>query len=113
MAARLNQIGVPAMAFDAWDVGVRTDSKFGDASLLPSAEEDIRASFDRIDPNVVAVVTGFIGHEPQGRITTLGRGGSDLTATAIGGYQPIAHDRHSYERPKDGAKCQTCSSCKL
>jgi aspartate kinase len=37
-----------------------------------------------MDPDVVAVVTGFIGHDPNGRITTLGRGGSDLTATAIG-----------------------------
>jgi hypothetical protein len=32
----------------------------------------------------VAVVTGFIGHDPEGRITTLGRGGSDLTASTLG-----------------------------
>jgi aspartate kinase len=32
----------------------------------------------------VPVVTGFIGHDDKGRITTLGRGGSDLTATVIG-----------------------------
>jgi len=85
MAARLNQIGVPAQAFDAWDVGVFTDETYGDAKLLPSAIESIRERFDsRIDPNVVAVVTGFIVHNKLGRITTLGRGGSDLTATAIG-----------------------------
>lgn len=85
VAARLNQIGVPAQAFDAWDVGILTDSNFGDAKLLPSSEEAIRNTFqNRIDPDVVAVVTGFIGHCPEGRITTLGRGGSDLTATAIG-----------------------------
>jgi aspartate kinase len=84
MAARLNQIGVPAQAFDAWDVGLRTDSEFGDAKLLPEHESAVRKAFERIDPNVVAVVTGFIGHDPNGRITTLGRGGSDLTATALG-----------------------------
>lgn len=84
MAARLNQLGVPAQAFDAWDVGILTNSEFGDAKLLPESEEAIRKAFDRIDPNVVAVVTGFIGHEPKKRITTLGRGGSDLTATALG-----------------------------
>eukprot|EP01082_Thalassiosira_pseudonana_P002197 g2186.t1 g2186 contig11:890737-892711(-) len=85
MAARLNQIGVPAQAFDAWDVGVVTDDNYGDAKLLPSCIESIRGRFSsRIDPNVVAVVTGFIGHNTKGRITTLGRGGSDLTATAIG-----------------------------
>jgi len=84
MAARLNQLGVPAQAFDAWDVGIWTDSEFGDAKLLPSSEEAIRKAFDRLDPNLVAVVTGFIGHCPNKRITTLGRGGSDLTATALG-----------------------------
>lgn len=85
MAARLNQIGIPAQAFDAWDVGVYTDDNYGDAKLLPNAVDSIKERFaSRIDPNVVAVVTGFIGHNTKGRITTLGRGGSDLTATAIG-----------------------------
>jgi len=85
MACRLNQIGVPAQSFDSWDVGILTDSCFGDAKLLPSYESSVRKSFEnRIDPSTVAVVTGFIGHDPAGMITTLGRGGSDLTATAIG-----------------------------
>lgn len=84
MAQRLNQLGVPAQAFDAWDVGIVTDSQFGDAKLLPEYEEKVKKAFDRLDPNVVAVVTGFIGHDPNGKITTLGRGGSDLTATALG-----------------------------
>jgi len=85
VAARLNQIGVPAQAFDAWEAGMLTDSNFGDAKLLPTSEDAIRNTFsNRIDPDVVAVVTGFIGQDPDGRITTLGRGGSDLTATAIG-----------------------------
>lgn len=84
MAGRLNQIGIPAQAFDAWDVGMYTTSEFGDAKLLPETEECIKKAFDRIDPNVVAVVTGFIGHDKAKRITTLGRGGSDLTATALG-----------------------------
>ena len=85
VAARLNQIGVPAQAFDSWDVGILTDSNFGDAKLLASSEDAIRNAFqNRIDPDIVAVVTGFIGHDPTGKITTLGRGGSDLSATAIG-----------------------------
>eukprot|EP00980_Cylindrotheca_fusiformis_P003062 scaffold713_cov131-Cylindrotheca_fusiformis.AAC.20 len=84
MAQRLIQLGVPAQAFDAWNVGICTDSQFGDANLLPEHEKKVRQAFDRIDSNIVAVVTGFIGHDPRGRITTLGRGGSDLTATALG-----------------------------
>ena len=85
LAARLNQIGIPAQAYDAWEVGILTDSEFGDANLRqPETTNAIRTAFERIDPSVVAVVTGFIGHDPQGRVTTLGRGGSDLTATALG-----------------------------
>jgi aspartate kinase len=84
MAARLSQIGVPARAFDAWDVGIVTDSDFGDAKLLPESGALVRRAFESLDPNMVAVVTGFIGHNPDGKITTLGRGGSDLTATQIG-----------------------------
>lgn len=84
MAARLNQIGVPAQAFDAWEVGILTDSQFGDAKLLPEHEGAVQRAFERIDKGIVAIVTGFIGHDPNGKITTLGRGGSDLTATALG-----------------------------
>lgn len=84
MAARLNQIGVPAQAFDAWEVGIVTTDEFGDARLLPESEKAIQDAFSRLDPNVVAVVTGFIGQCSDKRITTLGRGGSDLTATALG-----------------------------
>jgi aspartate kinase len=66
VAARLNQIGVPAQAFDAWDVGVFTDDNFGDAKLLPTTIHSIKDRFEkRIDPNVVAVVTGFIGKSIQ------------------------------------------------
>lgn len=62
MAARLNQIGVPAQAYDSWDLAMITDDTFGDAKLLPSTIASIRERFDgRVDPNVVAVVTGFIG----------------------------------------------------
>lgn len=84
MAARLNQIGVPANSFDSWDVGIVTDDTFGDAKLRPESDGLIRRAFAGLDPNVVNVVTGFIGHSPEGKITTLGRGGSDLTATQIG-----------------------------
>ena len=66
LAARLNQIGVPAQAFDAWEVDFLTDSDFGDAQLLKDHEGTVQKAFERIDPNVVAVVTGFIGHDPAG-----------------------------------------------
>merc|ERR1712157_715965 len=43
VAARLNQLGGPAQAFDAWEVGIKTDSNFGDASLLPTSEAEIES----------------------------------------------------------------------
>ena len=85
MAARLNQLGIPSEAFDSWKVGFKTTSDFGDAMLLPESAAAIASTFaNKIDPNTVAIVTGFVGHDVNGKITTLGRGGSDLTATAIG-----------------------------
>lgn len=85
MAARLNQLGVPAAAYDAWEVGMITDSNFGDALIDKSTPENIKNFFaNRHDASVTAIVTGFIGHDTNGKITTLGRGGSDLTATSIG-----------------------------
>ena len=85
VAAHLNQLGIPAQAFDAWDLGMFTDSNFGDARVLDKTADAIKSIMNgRIDPNIVAVVTGFIAHHPNGKITTLGRGGSDLTATTIG-----------------------------
>ena len=72
VAARLNQLGIPAQAFDAWDLGMFTDSNFGDARVLDKTADAIKSIMNgRIDPNIVAVVTGFIAHHPNGKITTL------------------------------------------
>jgi aspartate kinase len=84
MADRLNQLGVPALALDAWDAGIYTTSNFGDAKILVESDDTIRTKFDRIDTNIIAVVTGFIGHDKNHKITTLGRSGSDLSATQLG-----------------------------
>lgn len=84
MAARLNQIGIPAIALDAWDAGICTTSDFGEAKILSESYNEIQTKFDRIDSNIIAIVTGFIGHDKKKRITTLGRSGSDLSATQLG-----------------------------
>jgi aspartokinase len=44
----------------------------------------IKTSLDKFDWMIVPVVTGFIGQDDLGHITTLGRGGSDLSATVLG-----------------------------
>lgn len=76
--------GVPAEAFDAWDLGLITDDNFGRARPGPEYTERMRAAFaDRVAPGVVPIVTGFVAKNAQGVITTLGRNGSDLTATLV------------------------------
>jgi bifunctional aspartokinase / homoserine dehydrogenase 1 len=70
---------------DAADV-VRTDANFGNAS--PDLERTDAALRKVLKPllgqGVTPVVTGFIGSAPDGEVTTLGRGGSDLTASLVG-----------------------------
>eukprot|EP00624_Nannochloropsis_granulata_P000129 evm.model.NODE_10460_length_6450_cov_19.326511.1 len=89
MAARLNQLGVPAQHFESWNLGLRTTSDFGKAEILPECYDTIKTAMKKLDGSMVAVVTGFIGHDPEGRITTLGRGGSDLTASTLGAAVPV------------------------
>jgi aspartate kinase len=83
-AAALRRFGIDAEAVDAGDVIV-TDAEHGDAiPNLGASADRARAILDPIvDHNCVPVVPGFVGAAPCGRTTTLGRGGSDLTAALI------------------------------
>jgi len=80
LAMALQSIGVPARSWQGWQVAIRTDDAHG------------KARVDSIDPGPlladmaagrVAVIAGFQGVAGGGRISTLGRGGSDLSAVAI------------------------------
>jgi len=80
LAMALQTIGVPARSFLGWQAGVRTDAVHGKARIV---EVDRRAVLDCLDSGRVAVVAGFQGIGPDGRVTTLGRGGSDTSAVAL------------------------------
>jgi aspartate kinase len=82
VAAHFQSIGIKATAFDAWDAGLVTDSRFGTARPLEETAQRVPRAL--ADLNVTAVVTGYIGRDPQGNITTLGRGGSDYSAAIFG-----------------------------
>eukprot|EP00188_Purpureofilum_apyrenoidigerum_P004568 Plantae.Rhodophyta-Purpureofilum_apyrenoidigerum.ctg52535.p2 GENE.Plantae.Rhodophyta-Purpureofilum_apyrenoidigerum.ctg52535~~Plantae.Rhodophyta-Purpureofilum_apyrenoidigerum.ctg52535.p2 ORF type:complete len:147 (-),score=35.43 Plantae.Rhodophyta-Purpureofilum_apyrenoidigerum.ctg52535:24-464(-) len=85
MAAHLQKNeGIRAQAFDAFDVGFVTNSHFVNAEILPESLDRISEFFNKLGDGTVAVVTGFIAKDKNGDVTTLGRGGSDLTATTIG-----------------------------
>lgn len=77
--------GLRAIHVDAFEAGFLSDSTFTNAELDDSTFGQVQNFFEeRVPADVIAVVTGFIAKDPNGCITTLGRGGSDLTASAIG-----------------------------
>jgi len=63
---------------------IRTDSHFGSAHVNQPLSEQLIQAFMASNPGKLLFVTGFIAANEQGRITTLGRGGSDYTAAIIG-----------------------------
>lgn len=63
---------------------VKTDSRFGNARVNTDLTEKLIVHFVRSQPGRLLFVTGFIASNEQGRITTLGRGGSDYSAALFG-----------------------------
>lgn len=81
VAHELRRDGIAAMAFTGGEAGILTDGAFGSASVLDVDPAPLRAA---VTDGVVPVVAGFQGLGPSGEVTTLGRGGSDTTACALG-----------------------------
>jgi len=74
--------GVEAKALAGWEIGLITSDEFVKSNPLSGIENTIKTELMKIQ--AVPVVTGYIGKNRKGEITTLGRNGSDLTATLIG-----------------------------
>jgi aspartate kinase len=81
MALRLQEMGIPARSWQGWQVPINTTSAHGSARFVSIPADNITAKF--AEGFKVAVVAGFQGLSAEGRITTLGRGGSDTTAVAF------------------------------
>ncbi len=81
VAAALRAHGVDATPVDSFDLGFTSDAAFGRARLLPGVGERIARSLAEVPG--VPVVTGFLAQDPAGRLTTLGRNGSDLSAAIL------------------------------
>ena len=81
MALTLQEMDVPARSWQGWQVPINTTSAHSSARFLSIPRDHIDAKF--VEGFKVAVVAGFQGVSPEGRITTLGRGGSDTTAVAF------------------------------
>lgn len=82
VAAAFRGQGVPAEACNAYDLGLVTDGRFGGALPLESCYDGLGKAVRAV--RGVPVVTGFIGKDRRGNITTLGRGGSDFSASILG-----------------------------
>jgi aspartate kinase len=80
LALCLHELGVPARSWLGWQIPIHTDEVHGRARITGIEPERILGRFDE---GQVAVIAGFQGISPQGRIATLGRGGSDTTAVAL------------------------------
>ena len=84
VAAYCNEMRIPAIACDAWDMGFVSDSNFTSAELLGESWDLIPKKIQPLhQTGVLPIITGFIARDLKGNITTLGRGGSDLSATMI------------------------------
>lgn len=81
VASRLRACGVDAEALTGAAAGILTDENFSDATIQSVMTAPVLARCER---DCVAVVCGFQGLAPSGRLCTLGRGGSDTTASALG-----------------------------
>ncbi|MCE2926177.1 MAG: aspartate kinase [Rickettsiales bacterium] len=80
LALTLQQMGIPAQSFAGWQIPLKTDSAHGKARIVSI---DADAMHKVLKSGKVAVVAGFQGVGNDGRVTTLGRGGSDTSAVAL------------------------------
>ncbi|WP_299647165.1 aspartate kinase [uncultured Jannaschia sp.] len=81
LALTLQENGIDARSWQGWQVPVQTNSSHSSARIAAIPSDNLDAKF--AGGMRVAVVAGFQGISPEGRITTLGRGGSDTTAVAF------------------------------
>ncbi|HJS79926.1 MAG TPA: aspartate kinase [Vitreimonas sp.] len=80
LALALRRLGIPARSWQNWQIPFRTDRAHAKARISDINADALGPS---IDSGVVAVIPGFQGITEEGRISTLGRGGSDTSAVAV------------------------------
>lgn len=83
MSMAIGAMGCASVSLAGWQAGIRTDGLHGNARIIHIDVSRIRRE---LDAGKVVVVAGFQGVDPEGDVTTLGRGGSDTTAVALAAY---------------------------
>ncbi len=80
MAMAVHELGETAVSLTGWQIGIATDSLHSKARIRQISAERMRS---HLDEGRIVIACGFQGVDDDGNITTLGRGGSDTTATAL------------------------------
>ena len=83
LAMAIGALGYPAVSLTGWQAGIRTDGVHGNARIVNIDTERIQRE---LAAGKIVIVAGFQGVDPEGDITTLGRGGSDTTAVALAAW---------------------------
>ena len=83
LAMAIGSMGYPAVSLTGWQAGIGTDGVHGNAKIQNVGCQRI---LQELDAGKIVVVAGFQGVDPEGDITTLGRGGSDTTAVALAAF---------------------------
>ena len=86
VSATLNDQKIESQHFTGKEAGIVTDSEFGEANPLMNftTHQVIERIKPLLEKKIIPVITGFIAANQNGTVTTLGRGGSDYTATILG-----------------------------
>jgi aspartate kinase len=80
LALALNNLGIPARSWLGWQLPIDTDGMHARARITAIETAELRRG---LESGAVQVVAGFQGRSADNRVTTLGRGGSDITAVAL------------------------------
>ncbi len=80
LAITLKTMGLKSRSYAGWQVPIKTSNQYGSAVIQEVNPDNLEAD---LRDGIIPVICGFQGISPENRITTLGRGGSDLTAVAV------------------------------
>lgn len=88
LALALNERGIKARSWLGWQLPIITTEETGNADILSIGLDQVRRD---LQEGIVPVIAGFQGMTSEGRLTTLGRGGSDTTAVAVAAELRASH----------------------
>src|SRR2546430_5135291 len=101
-AMAVNALGGTAISLSGAQAGILTDDQHSKARIANISPKQIH---EMLSEDYIVIVAGLQGQTPEGDTTTLGRGGSDLTAIALAGALK-AHARHNFTDVDGGFTCR-------